>query len=169
MIVDQVKVGSFRTNCYLLKSGNDVIIVDPGDDYVTIKNHIEGYTVVAILVTHYHFDHVGALAYFKNVDIYDYRCDKKKYNLDSFSFSIIDTKGHTSDSVSFYFEEEKVLFVGDFIFKNTIGRTDLETSSFDDINKYIEIIKKYPIDIKVYPGHGHITYLGDEIKNNPFF
>ena len=61
------------------------------------------------------------------------------------------------------------MFVGDFIFQNTIGRTDLETSNHDDIMKNIEKIKKYPENTEIYPGHGNNTILKEELINNPFF
>lgn len=169
MEIKKLKVGYIRTNCYILIEKNDAIIIDPGDEYEKIKEETKGLNIKAILITHYHFDHVGALSYLKNIDIYDYKNVNKKIKIKNFEFEIIETKGHTSDSVSFYFKKENKMFTGDFLFQYTIGRTDLETSNYNDIMKNIEKIKKYPKDTEIYPGHGNNTILKEEIKNNPFF
>ena len=169
MEIKKLKVGYIRTNCYILIEDEDAIIVDPGDEYEKIKEEIKDLNIKAILITHYHFDHVGALSYFKNIEIYDYKNVNQKIKINNFEFEIIETRGHTSDSVSFYFKKENKLFSGDFLFQHTIGRTDLETSNHNDIMKNIEKIKKYPKDTEIYPGHGNNTMLKEELKNNPFF
>ena len=78
---------------------------------------------------------------------------------------IIKNPGHSKDSVSYYFKEEKVLFCGDFIFQNSIGRTDLESGSDNDMIESLKKIGEYPDDLIIYPGHGEKTNLGYE-KNN---
>lgn len=169
MEIKIVKVGYLQTNCYILKKNDNIIIIDPGDEYEKIKKEIDK-NVSAILITHNHFDHIGALKQFKNVKIYDYNNLKEQnYNIDGFKFKVIYTKGHTNDSISFYFKEEKVMFTGDFVFKNSIGRTDLETGSNEEMKKSIEKLKEYPSNITLYPGHGDKTTLENEIKINPFF
>ena len=62
-----------------------------------------------------------------------------------------------------------MMVVGDFIFKDSIGRCDLPTGSVPEMDKSIEKIKKYPGDITLYTGHGEITLLEQEIKSNPYF
>ena len=54
------------------------------------------------------------------------------------------------------------MFVGDFIFKGGIGRTDLEDADEKEMIKSLNKIKTYPDDITIYPGHGDITKLGYE-------
>jgi glyoxylase-like metal-dependent hydrolase (beta-lactamase superfamily II) len=147
-------------------------VIDPGDDIDKIKEEIKKYNLLAILITHHHFDHVGALddlIKYKNVPIYDYNLTDTEYNIDKFNFKIIKTPGHTSDSITFYFENENIMFTGDFLFKGTIGRTDLPTGDSIEMEKSINKIKQYNKDIKIYPGHGDITTLEDEIKYNYFF
>ena len=56
------------------------------------------------------------------------------------------------------------MFTGDFIFKGTIGRTDIGGSDKDMI-KSLKMIMPYPDDIKIYPGHGDSTTLGVEKQN----
>ena len=172
MKITRIITGSLEENCYILKIDNDVLIVDPGDDIQKILEEIKGNNLLAILITHHHFDHVGALNElldYKNVPIYDYKLEEKKYNIKNFNFSIIKTPGHTDDSITYYFEENNVMFTGDFIFKGTIGRTDLPTGDQVEMYKSIDKIKKYNKNISLYPGHGDSTILEDEINNNVFF
>lgn len=177
MKIDTIKVGSLETNCYLIINNNKCIIVDPGDESEKIINKIQELNLspIAIFVTHYHFDHIGALEDIKreyNIKVYDYKDyenDDKLYKVDDFEFKIIDTKGHKEDLVTFYFPNENIMFVGDFIFKNNIGRCDLAGGNFSEMLKSIEKIKKYPKDTIIYPGHGEFTKLDEEIVYNIYF
>lgn len=167
MKIKTIKVGYLETNCYILIKGNNALIIDPGDEYSKIKKKIENLNVQAILLTHHHFDHIGALKFFNNIKIIDYNTEENK--IGDFKFEIIKTPGHTSDSITYYFKEEKIMFVGDFVFEGSIGRTDLDTGNYKEMKKSIEKLKTYPTDTKLYPGHGNNTTLEKEIKNNPFF
>ena len=173
MNVSKVVTGLLDENCYILKKEDTCLIVDPGDDYNNIKKEIGECKVLGILITHSHFDHIGALRNFlskKSIKIFKKSnlIENKEYSIGNFVFKPILTPGHSSDSVSFYFEKEKALFVGDFIFKGSIGRCDLPTGSDSDMLKSIEKLKKLHTDITVYPGHYDITNLADELKNNPY-
>ena len=167
MKIKTIKVGYLETNCYILIKGNNALIIDTGDEYSKIKKKIENLNVQAILLTHHHFDHIGALKFFNNIKIIDYNTEENK--IGDFKFEIIKTPGHTSDSITYYFKEEKIMFVGDFVFEGSIGRTDLDTGNYKEMKKSIEKLKTYPTDTKLYPGHGNNTTLEKEIKNNPFF
>ena len=79
------------------------------------------------------------------------------------NIEVIETPGHTKDSLTFYFKDDKVMFTGDFIFQGTMGRMDLPTGSYEDILNSLEKMVNYPKDIDVYPGHGEKTVLGLEI------
>ena len=61
------------------------------------------------------------------------------------------------------------MFVGDFVFKGTIGRCDLEGGDYNQMKESIKKLKTYPKDTILYPGHGDETTLEDEIKYNPYF
>ena len=159
MIIKTIKVGYLETNCYILIKDKDALIIDPGEEYNKIKEELNNLNLQAILITHHHFDHVGALKNFKNIKIIDYKTKETEYKIENFNFEIIKTPGHTKDSISFYFKEEKIMFVGDFVVQNSIGRTDLDTGSQIEIKKSIEKLKTYPINIKLYPGHGNSTTL----------
>lgn len=172
MKIDKVVVGNLEENCYILEKEDKILVIDPGDDFPKIREKIKDREVLAVLLTHRHFDHIGAL---KEM-IESYGCPiyerenllEKKYQIGPFSFTVIYTEGHSADSVSYYFEEEKFILVGDFVFKGTIGRCDLPTGDFGRMMKSIEKLEKYP-NVTLYPGHGEETDLLTEKSENPYF
>lgn len=172
MVIETLKVGYLDTNCYILKKDNKCLIIDPEDDYDLIKENIADFEPLAILITHSHFDHIGALEKLKEVyklDVLSYEnVEEKTYYLSPFIFEIMFNPGHSDDSISFYFKKENIMFVGDFVFKNTIGRCDLEGGNLEKMYKSIESLKKYK-DLILYPGHGDFTTLEYERVNNPYF
>ena len=169
MKIKRLILGSLETNCYILENNNEILIIDPADDYEEIIKNTDNKKILGVIVTHHHFDHVGAFPNFKDkYKIYDYSNLLDDNTIGSFKFKRLITKGHTDDSISIYFEKEKVLFSGDFIFKHEIGRCDLG-GNVEDMKNSIEYIKKFPKDITIYPGHGEKTTLEDELKNNYYF
>lgn len=90
-----------------------------------------------------------------------------KFRVHNLEFRIIKTPGHTPGSCCFYFKEENVVFTGDTLFKDGIGRTDLSYSSQDDLKKSLKKIFKLPEEIIIYPGHGEETLIQNEINSNP--
>ena len=166
MKVKTVVVGTYQTNCYILLKGNCVLVVDPGDEFEKIKPLLSNRKILGALVTHHHEDHIGALEYFDKIyDFNNLRIGKNE--IGPFKFEVIYTPGHTSDSVTYYFYQEKVMFTGDFLFKETIGRTDLKTGNQKEMLLSLNKIKKYP-DVKIYPGHGLSTTLDYEKQNNVY-
>lgn len=167
MKIECIKTGYLEENCYVISKENDALIVDPGDDAPKIIKLVGNKNVLAVLITHYHFDHIRALdeiVNHYNVEVIDYK--NKKENIGTFNFEIIDTKGHKEDSVSFYFKEEKIMFVGDFIFEGAIGRWDLPGGNLNQMLDSIKKIRKYDKAIVLYPGHGNKTTLEKELLNN---
>lgn len=164
MKINKVVVGPLKTNCYVLEENNKCLVIDPGDEYNKIKKVIDDKVVVGVIITHYHFDHIGALNYFDKSLILDKNnLEEKEYNIDNFKFEVIYTPGHKEDSITIYFKDSKVMFTGDFIFKNGIGRIDLPGGNYSDMINSLNKMKKYDKDIMVYPGHGDKTYLREEI------
>mgnify|MGYP002857330479 CR=1 FL=1 len=159
MNVEKIVVGDLDTNCYIINIDDEYVIVDPGAEFQKIKDYLKGKKVVGCLVTHFHFDHIGALE--EVISFYDLEINK--INSKKFKFEIIKTPGHTNDSKTFYFKKAKVMFCGDFIFERGIGRTDLGGSD-KDMQSSLEMISSYPDDITLYPGHGDKTTLGNEKK-----
>ena len=170
MNIKTIKVGYLETNCYILSIGNDVIIIDPGSEYDKIKDEINNKNIIAVLITHNHFDHIGEIDKFDKNKIYDIKnLEEKNYKFNKFNFEVIYTKGHTNDSITYYFKEDNCMFVGDFIFRYSIGRTDLETGNSNEMYESIKKIKEYKNDIIIYPGHGNPTTLKEEKQQNPYF
>lgn len=170
MKIKSVVVGSLETNCYILEKDGEILIIDPGDEPNKIIESIAG-EVVGIIITHHHFDHVGALESVKkyyNAKVYDYSNLKEENNIGVFTFKVISTPGHTDDSISVYFKDDNVMFVGDFVFNGSIGRTDLGGNEID-MKKSIETILSYDDSIRLYPGHYLSTTIGDERKNLEYF
>ncbi len=159
MDIKTVVVGSLETNCYIVSVDNECIIIDPGDEFKKIKEAIGDKKVVGCLVTHFHQDHIEAL----EEVLSEYEVSINKVSSTKFEFEIIETPGHTNESRTFYFKKNNIMFTGDFILKYSIGRTDLGGSE-KDMKESLEMIKSYPDEIIVYPGHGPRTILGEEKK-----
>ena len=161
--------GYLEENCYILYYNKNALIIDPGSESNRIIAKIEELklNVVGVLITHSHFDHIGAL----NDIVNKYKCivvnnENRIEKLNEFNFKIIENYGHTMDSISFLFEKDKVMFTGDFVFKETIGNYDMKNE-----NIMISSLKKFKLlnkDIIIYPGHGDKTSVDYELKNNPY-
>ena len=98
MEIKTVKVGWLETNCYIIKSGNECLIIDPGGEPDKIIKEINNLKPIGIIITHYHFDHVGALEDIKNkynIPVYDINnLEEKEYKIANFDFEVIYTKCH---------------------------------------------------------------------------
>ena len=172
--VIKLVLSMMQTNCYLIKENGHVLIVDPASSPNRILSMIEEDEVVdGILLTHGHFDHIGALDDIVNkynVLVYDrYNMNEGINKIDKFNFNVIYTPGHKEDCISIYFREYNVIFCGDFIFKDSIGRIDLPGGNINDMIESINKIKMYDRDVLLYPGHGEYTRIGYEIDNNMYF
>lgn len=116
----------------------------------------------AVEFCNYHIDYamppIGE--YLKKDDVIDWG---------SHRFTIIPTPGHTPGSVFFYCKEEKLAFSGDTLFRMSIGRTDFELGSYDDIIKSLHYIATtLPADTVILPGHGPQTTMKEELQMNPY-
>jgi hydroxyacylglutathione hydrolase len=86
-----------------------------------------------------------------------------------FTFRVIEAPGHSPGSVVFFNEAQRFAFMGDVLFKNSIGRTDLRQSNHDHLMRSIrEKILPLGDDVVFLPGHGEASRIGDERINNPF-
>ena len=84
-------------------------------------------------------------------------------HIGNLEFRVIHTPGHTAGGTCLYCEKEKLLFSGDTLFHGTWGRTDLPTSSFQDImDSIINKLLVLPEHTIVYPGHGKSTMIKEE-------
>ncbi len=86
-----------------------------------------------------------------------------------FSFDVIEAPGHSPGSVVFFNPKERFAFMGDVLFKNSIGRTDLRQSNHEHLLRAIrEKILPLGDDVVFLPGHGEASKIGDERVGNPF-
>lgn len=172
MEIKKVITGVLDENCYVLIKNNTAIIIDPGDDYLDIKEAIGENKVLAVLISHSHFDHIGALRNFltkRSIKIFKKSSlEEKEYTIGDFKFKCIYTPGHSKDSVSFFFEENNCMFVGDFVFKESIGRTDLPGGDNNDMKESLNKLLTFNESITLYPGHDDETTLKYEKEHNPY-
>jgi len=175
MNIDILKVGPLQANCYIVYQDKKCLVIDPGDDENFIVSRIKRLELepVAILITHNHFDHnkvAKPLSSIYNVPIYDFNnLFEQEHFLDPFRFKVIYTPGHSKDSICFYFTEYKIMFTGDFLFHEDIGRVDLPGGDTDEMMSSIRKITEYDDDIQIFPGHDKKTTLKHEKENNPYF
>lgn len=150
--------------------------------------------LVGMFATHGHFDHVMAAGeiqqsfnvplYISNKDLFlihrlietaEHFLEYKPAILKpvtvnqltgiDFPFQIIKTPGHTPGSVCYYFKKEQIIFTGDTLFKQGIGRYDHSYSSKEDLFNSLKKLFKLSPDTIVYPGHGKESSINNE-KNN---
>lgn len=172
MEIKQIITGTLDENCYVLIKDGNCLVIDPGADYSKIKEVIAENKVLAVLITHSHFDHIGALRNFltkRSIKIFKRsNLIEKDYEVGNFQFKCLYTPGHSKDSVTFYFKENNAMFVGDFVFKESVGRCDLPGGSEAEMNTSLKKLIVYPDNIDLYPGHGEVTTLNHEKENNPY-
>jgi hydroxyacylglutathione hydrolase len=85
------------------------------------------------------------------------------------TFQVLHTPGHSPGSISLYSSDEKCVFVGDVLFAQGVGRTDLPGGEWKTLLASIRSrLLVLPDDTTVYPGHGPVTTIGRERRSNPF-
>lgn len=95
--------------------------------------------------------------------------DGQVLNIAGMDFKVIHTPGHTKGSCCFYSEEDKILFSGDTIFMESVGRTDFPTGNARELMDSIRNkVLSLPPDVMIYPGHGPETDVAYEMANNPY-
>ena len=188
---DTLPLGAYQTNCYILKNGGKALVIDPGYEPETILSHLrrENLTLEAILLTHGHFDHVGAvkkLAAQTQCKVYIHPAEdtmpamltagKLHYThtydagdvleLAGLTIRVLHTPGHTPGSVCLLCQD--VLFSGDTLFAGSCGRTDLPGGDWATIQKSLKRLAGMEADFTVCPGHGEASTLSREKATNPY-
>ena len=96
-------------------------------------------------------------------------CDGEEINVGAGTLRVIHTPGHTVGGACYYDARNRVVFVGDTLFNESIGRTDFFTGDFNSIISSIKLkLFLLPDDVMVYCGHGERTTIGHEKTRNPF-
>ena len=90
-------------------------------------------------------------------------------NFGTHQLKVLSTPGHSRGSVTFYCEAEQTAFSGDTLFQMSVGRTDFEGGSWNEmLNSLKHVLGVLPAETKVYPGHGEPTTIGYERQYNPY-
>lgn len=98
-----------------------------------------------------------------------YLADGQTLNFGTISCEVRYTPGHADGHIILYFSDQKVVFTGDVLFKESIGRSDLPTGDYDVLkNSILTKLFTLPEETVVYPGHGPETTIAYEKENNPF-
>lgn len=95
-----------------------------------------------------------------------YVTDGETYKIGENEVKFLMTPGHTSGSMCIL--ADSILIAGDTLFAGSIGRTDLPTGSYDDMEKSLKRLSMLDEKLMVLPGHGPSTNIGEEKKYNPF-
>lgn len=190
--IHTLTLGLYQTNTYIIHEENSksCCVIDPGYQANTILEKLDalGLTLEAILLTHGHFDHVGAvkdLAADTDCRVFlcaedtalppmltagplyytDTYADGTILNIAGLHIRIIHTPGHTPGGVCLLVDD--VLFSGDTLFAGGCGRSDLggDWSTLVRSLKRLSQIEGY---FKVLPGHGESTTLAYEKRYNPY-
>lgn len=191
MEIISLMLGDYQTNCYVVWQDKKCCIIDPGDEAGQILSAINarGLEVEAILLTHGHFDHVGAVGdiaaetdcqvYLGAADLglppmmtagklfytHTYPVDGT-LNLAGLMFRVIPTPGHTPGSVCLL--TGNTIFSGDTLFRGSCGRTDFPGGSGEQMRASLKTLAALPGDFRVLPGHGGETTLDWERGHNPY-
>ncbi|UXR31612.1 MBL fold metallo-hydrolase [Staphylococcus simulans] len=204
MEISFLTLGIADTNTYFIENEDSVLLVDPSSDGQEIISKLKsiGKPLKAIILTHAHFDHIGALdevLEHYDVPVYLHKeefnfltepakngsekfsqyglkpitshakpiaLDEGKHDIEGFNVEVMHTPGHSPGGLTFIFDD--FALVGDALFNNGIGRTDLYRGDYetlvDSIQDKIFTIKD---DLPLYPGHGPSTTVEGE-QLNPY-
>lgn len=185
------------------KIGEAFLIDSPYGAYQLTKTILHGIKVVAVLITHSHWDHIGDDHLFQKIGtkiyvhpegrkivetpeiiipytkcgfgltpcpVYKELSDEEHINISGVDILVRWVPGHTVSGVCFYIKEAQVVFCGDTLFKDSIGRYDFIDGNKDQLISSIRRkILTLPEDTVVIPGHGEFTTVKYEAEHNPFF
>jgi hydroxyacylglutathione hydrolase len=201
-------VGPIQENAYIVRASAEsprALLVDPGEESERLLAAARelGVEIEAILITHCHFDHVGAVAPMARstqAPVYcpemetgvladitkwtmpgfgpfeSYQADRtlsgdERLHLAGLDVEVLHTPGHSPGHLTYALSaaNETVLLSGDVLFQGSVGRVDLPGGDWATLERSIaELMRRYPAETLVYPGHMGSTTLGRELRSNPF-
>jgi hydroxyacylglutathione hydrolase len=202
LAVERYELGPVGTNCYVVRASStapEAVVVDPGGNAADLRLELArlGARCAAILVTHTHYDHIGAVAelaegtsapvyvseteapvlanpeaFYPGMVIRPWDAERKlagdeNLELAGLALETLSVPGHSPGHLAFHTED--ALFSGDVLFAGSVGRTDLPFTDWDTLVESIRtLMERFPAETVVYSGHGPPTTLGAERDRNPF-
>ena len=188
-------LGLYKTNCYVVKEGDQSIVIDPGFHAKRVGEMIGHTTPLAVVLTHGHCDHVcavdGVCDYY-HIPVYMNKGDAELLHakrrmpsaykglfqtpfipleegtlqIGPFTIEVMATPGHSAGSMVLRIGDD--LFTGDTLFKGTVGTTNNYNGNKDQLKATLEKIRTWNPNWRVHPGHAEDTTIGEELKTNPF-
>ena len=198
MTVEKLQLGALPTNCYIVKCGDEAVIIDPAENDARTQGLLNECKSVRVFLTHGHFDHtqgvaklsgLGAKVYIHKDDT-DLLASSRLSMADDFGFSHIPSRADFtfSDGDRFTFGDTEIkvihtpghtrgsccfvigdaLFSGDTVFRGSVGRTDAYGGDAKALMNSLQKLKKLQKNYKIYPGHGPASDLDYEKQHNVF-
>lgn len=181
-----VSMNGFEVNSYVVHAPEGDIIVDagaePGRILASGRND-----VAAVFVTHGHADHVAALdVVLRETDaplyvhpddaaktgavVYEPLDDDEVLDIAGESFLVLHTPGHSPGSVTFVVGEDRThQIVGDLVLPGSVGRTDLEGASWEEIEVSLrKVMPFWKAETRLYCGHGPVLSAMEQLETNPY-
>jgi glyoxylase-like metal-dependent hydrolase (beta-lactamase superfamily II) len=207
MKIDTIALGSYQTNCYILRQNEakDCLIIDPGLEPAPLLDLLEENQLnpIAIILTHGHADHIAGIPALRqsypDIKIYIHKLDaimltEAQHNLSALAdgpfttdpadflidepdmidlagikLEVFHTPGHTQGGICLYLRDEAILFSGDTLFADSVGRTDFPSGNMAQLTKGIkEKLLILPDQTTVCPGHGPATTIAREKAYNQY-
>jgi hydroxyacylglutathione hydrolase len=183
--IEQVRLdmGGFEVNAYVVHAPEGDLIVDAGAEPEKILDKVRK-PVAAILITHGHRDHVGALDAVRReteAPVYAHPADAEDAGVTDYeplregedlvmageTFHVLHTPGHSPGSVTFVVGRDQI--VGDLILPGSVGRTDISGASWEEIE--VSVRKVMPFwdgTTRLFAGHGPVLHAMEELETNPY-
>jgi len=208
MIIQNLVLGDFQTNCFCVRAdeaASSCVLIDTGLGSEPLLDYLNenNFTPEAIIYTHGHIDHIAGVNLlrekYESIEVAIHKSDASMLTdpnanlslmtgsafstapadrlLDDgdvvsyagLTFEVFHTPGHTPGGICLYSKEDAVVFVGDTLFADSVGRTDFPGGDYAQLIGSIKSrLFVLPDEVAVYNGHGQPTTIGNEKKYNPF-